>query len=683
MNFRKTTLLIAFLAIFATAAFAGDVDMNRLNRSIPKFKTYHYGQDRLDISKIETQVAMASKDAVLRGKVEQMIIDTLAEAETKDAKQFLCRQLRTIGTVKCVALLESMLTDAEISHLARNVLVRIEDPKAGAALVRAMGKTSGDLKVGMISSIAESNYRPGLPDITKLVNAGDKQVAAAAVNALGRFGGSASVETLGMARRSADEAMKVEIDASLLNCAEKFAADGNKDDARNIYREYYLEKYSEQLRIAGLRGLVTVDGDKALDVLVDAITGSDHDLSGSAVAMMGELKGGKVTETFVKLFKTLTPDGQELVIRVFESRGDPAVAPLIIEAAGSKYENVRIAALIALGGVSTPESIGTLVKTASTGTKEEKDIAKRSLAGMKGEGADKAFIGAMKSGDDRSRIEVIRALGSRGISQAIPVLLEVAKTNEQSAVRRDAIVLMGVIGAESDIETLIELAIKPCTPGDRLSIERAVVTIFNKVEDKDTQARPVIAAIKIAPEEAKPVLLSLLKRSATAEALETVRGAAKSKNELVSNAAIRSMLDWPNAAPSEDIYQIAATSDNQVHRVLALRSYVRLARLSAQPAAMYAKAMKIAKRGDEIKQILGGLGFDDSLESYDLASQYFDKDEFKTDAYLAAVKIMSKYCRQNPEKGKTELQRIARNAPNDDIRNRARKAIEDMEVKIN
>jgi len=93
---------------------------------------------------------------------------------------------------------------------------------------------------------------------------------------------------------------------------------------------------------------------------------------------------------------------------------------------------------------------------------------------------------------------------------------------------------------------------------------------------------------------------------------------------------------------------------------------------------MYAKAMKLAKRSDEIKLVLGALAFDDALESYNLACQYLDKDEFKSEAYLAAVQTMSRYCLQDPEKGKTELQKMMENAPNDNIRNRARQAIENL-----
>jgi HEAT repeat protein len=681
------TLLLTVLLCLTAAAFSAQIDADLLESSIQQLKTYHYGQDGVDLRKIEMQVAMASKEPALRGKVEQMLIDTLIEAETKeddltflnyDAKHFLCKQLRTIGTRKCVPQLESMLTDPELSHMARYALGGIEDAEAGAALHRAIGKTSGAIKVGIINTIVDSNYEPALADIVRLVSDRDESVATASVKALGHFGGSASAETLSNARAGADEAMKLEIDASLLKCAEKFAAAGKKDPAREIYDEYYSEKYPEHLRIAGLKGLVVADGDKTLGLLVDAIKSSDLGLQKNAITMMAELKGSKITDTFIRLFESLGPECQELVILAFNSRGDSAATPEIIKAASSEHENVRVAALIALGSVGTEHGIAPLAKAASAGSRDEMDVAKVSLIRMKGEGMDEAFVRAINTGDDKSRVEVIRAISTRGTRKALPSLFKTAGTDKQPRIRREAILSIGKIGKESEIEGLISLAISPYDPGDRPSVEKAIATIFDKMDDRDAQARPLIAAVKTAEDEAIPLFLTLLKIPATPEAIETVRTAARSRNNSIRDAAIRSMLDWPNTDPVEDIYQIGVTSENQVYRVLACRSYVRLTRISEEPTPMYAKAMKIAKRSDEIKLVLGALASDDAIESYNLACQYLDKEEFRYDAYLAAVQVMSRYCLREPEKGKIELQKIVENAPNDDIRNRARQAIEKL-----
>jgi HEAT repeat protein len=420
------------------------------------------------------------------------------------------------------------------------------------------------------------------------------------------------------------------------------------------------------------------DGNKTLGLLVDARKSSDPGLQKSAITMMAELKGSKITDTLTGLYEGLGPECQELVILAFDSRGDSAATPEIIKAASSEHENVRMAALIALGTVGTEHGIATLAKAASAGSRDEMDVAKVSLARMKGEGMDEAFVRAINTGDDKSRVEVIRAISTRGTRKALPSLFKTAGTDKQPRIRREAILSIGKIGTESEIEGLISLAIAPYDPGDRSSVEKALTTVFNKTDDRDAQARPLIAAVKTAGDEAIPVFLTLLKIPATSEAIETVRTAARSRNNSIYDAAVRSMFNWPNTDAVEDIYQIGLTSENQVYRVLACRSYVRLTKISEEPTPMYAKAMKIAKRSNEIKLVLGALASDDALESYDLACQYLDKDEFKSDAYLAAVQVMSRYCLRDPEKGKIEFKKIMENAPNDDIRNKARQAIEKL-----
>ena len=146
--------------------------------------------------------------------------------------------------------------------------------------------------------------------------------------------------------------------------------------------------------------------------------------------------------------------------------------------------------------------------------------------------------GAVNSGDNGSRVEIIRAIGQRGTQKSFSTLHKVAKTDADESVRSEAILSMGRIGKATDIETLVQLAVTPREAGDRSSIEKAIVIVFNKIEDENAQADPVIAALKRAPNEAKPVLLSLLTRPATSKALEAVLVSIKSSDSKVSDAAI-------------------------------------------------------------------------------------------------------------------------------------------------
>ncbi|MHC4283531.1 MAG: HEAT repeat domain-containing protein [Planctomycetota bacterium] len=676
----KTRILLLAIVMGLTAVGTAAVETEKLVSSIDTLKSYKYGNTGgVDLRWVEKQIAMASKDSDIRGQIEQQLIEALAVANTNDAKQFLCRQLRTIGTTKAVPQLESMLTDPEISHMARYALGRIDAPDAGVALHKALKKTSGKLQAGIINTLVKANYGRALGDFMRLIGNSDKDVSIAAIRATGHFPCSSSVIALRRARRTADKDIQVEIDAALLDSADIFLAKGDKKRSAAIYEDFYSGKYPGHLRVAGLRGFVAARGEGAAGLLEEAIKGNDADLRRNAIGMMALIKGKKTTDIFVKLSRSLPADGQEQIVRSLAERGDVSAVPAIIEMTSNEHENVRLAALEALGDIGTAQAIKYLAKSAATAVDREKRIARSSLVRMKGEGIDEAFISAINSGDTESRVEIIRAIGQRSTQKPFSTLHKVAKTNADESVRSEAILSMGRVGKAADLETLVQLAVNPKEPGDRSSIEKAIVIVFNKIEDKNAQAAPVIAALKNAPDEAKPVLLSLLTRCASSKTLNAVRASVKSSDSKVSDAAIRALGQWPDAAPAEELYQIASSSSNPVHKVLALRSYIRMAELMREPMTAYNKAMKLASRTDETRLVLAGLHHAGSLEALEMAEKYMTDENLKAEAYMAAVKIANVYCWQDGARAKVTLDKIIAEAPNDNIRNQARDVIKKME----
>jgi HEAT repeat protein len=663
-----------------TAASGALVETEKLLKSIETLKIYKYGYTNgVDLRWIETQVGMAAKQPSIRGKVEEKLLSALAGAKTNDAKQFFCRQLRTIGTAKAVPQLEAMLRDPKMSHMARYALGRIDAPEAGRALHRALGKTSGKTKAGIIITLAQIGYGQGLADYMKLVVSSDEDVSIAAIRATGHFPCNSVVSLLQRTRTSAAKHIQVEINSSLLRCAEIFAEKGDSSRATAIYRDFYSGKYPSHLRVAGLRGLAKTQGEEAIELLVQSMKGDDADLRRNAIGMLGLIKGKKTTDTFVELAESLPADGQELIVRSLADRNDSSAVPAIIGMTGNENENVRIAALEALGGMGTPQAVEHLAEAAGAGAERERQVARASLIRIKGAGIDKALVGAATSGERASRVEVIRAIGQRAKGEPFDVLLKIARADGEASVRREAILSAAKIGKPSDIDVLLQLAIMPKQAADRSSVERAAVIMFNKIPSKNAQARAVLAALKKAPNEAKPVLLSLLTRPATGEALDAVREALKSSDAAVSDAAIRALGDWPNAAPAEQLYEIARTSDNETHKLLALRSYIRTAPLTQDPMGIYVNAMKLVSRDEELRLVLGGLHHAGSREALDIAMKYTTDESLKAEAYTAVVKVANVHCWQDPSHARAVLEKVIAEAANDGIRNQARDVIRKMD----
>ena len=674
----KIALLVITITVVAPVLAAESEFTEQLDKALKDVVAFEYGKNTGPLVQIERMVVESATDTKLREAVEIRIIQALGSDSTRDAKSFLCRQLRTIGTARCVPELAKLLTDPELSHMARYALGRIDAPEVGPALHRALKDTSGKTKVGIINTLVEVNYGQALADFMKLIGNSDKDVAVAAIRATGHFPCNSSVGALRKARSSAEKDIQIEIDAALLTSAEVFLANGDKKRSAVIYKDFYSGNYPGYLRIAGLRGLALSQGTEAASLLIEAIKDGDSDLRRSAIEFMTKVKGKEATGAFVDMLPSLQPEAQVLVLGALGDRGDTSAAPAVMTATRSQHQEVRVAALEALGSVGDATAVPMLAQTAATAGGNEKKVARVSLLRLSGDNIDSVLIKSINSGDAEVRTEIIRAIATRGITQAAGELLKMAKDDNET-VRRESIRALGVLVDVSETDTLIEFAVNPKDVEDLPVFEQTIVTVFRRIKDKDSQAEPVLAALDGATDEAKSMLVRLLGKPATPKALVAVRAALKDSNDEVKDAAVRTLSDWPNAEPAVDLLSLAQESTNKTHKVLALRGYVRMAGMSDNPTAMYARAMSLAVRLEDKKLVLGGLGTADSEMALELVELYMIEGELRNEAALAAIQIAKRLRQNDSTRAKTAMKHALKFVKDPSIRQQAQDVINEME----
>ena len=659
MNHRHTALVFAIAMCVATASAAAAFDMAAFEKNVGSLAAYTAGQSPADLGFIENAVAQASKDPSVRGPAEQKLLEALDAATTADAKSFICRQLWIIGTAAAVPRLEKLLADRELSHMARYALAGMNAPEASQALRRALGTTSGWIKAGIIDTLVQRGCRAALPDVAPLAGAADREVALAAAKALGRFGGAEAVKALEAARAAAPEPVAIEIDDALLACAEKLRAEGKNEDAAKVYAEFYPSGRSEQLRVAGLRGLAATRGDKAADLLVAAIkgAGSDAALRRNAIAMLALLENGAPAGKLAELYGALGPEDQELVVRAAASRGDAAA--IVMDAVKNQNAAVRVAALDALGDAGTPEAFAALARTAATGEGREKDVARASLTRLRGPDIEAAFVRGAEAGDAACRVEVIQAIGRRTMRGAFEPLAKIAAGDADAAVRREAIIAMGRVGTRAGLGNVLALVAAPKEDQDRGAAAEAARTLFRTAGNKDGQAGAVIAALASAPAGGKAELLRLLAVPATPQALEAVRAVLQDQDLVVRDAAFATLGDWPNAEPAADLFAIASGSGDAAQKAAALRAFVRIAPYAEDSTPLFVKALELAATPDEVKFVLDGMGKADTCAALSVAEGYMTKDEFRAEACRAAVRIARNCCWEDSEKTRAVLAKVA------------------------
>ncbi|NDC53152.1 MAG: hypothetical protein EBZ74_02400 [Planctomycetia bacterium] len=210
-------------------------DPATLDAPFAALKAYDWTADAAPLKTIDQAAIAAHADAALRADLEKRLCGILGGGPSRAAKEYACRKLMMIGTAASVPALAALLGDKDNSHMARFALERIGAPEAAAALRTALGEVSGDLAIGMISSLAARRDAASVPALAALLQ-GDATIAAAAAEALGRMSSPEALAALASADPFAAGGLGRAVVDARLACAEGLLAAGRRAEARGVYQ---------------------------------------------------------------------------------------------------------------------------------------------------------------------------------------------------------------------------------------------------------------------------------------------------------------------------------------------------------------------------------------------------------------------------------------------------------------
>lgn len=230
-----------------------------LDEAFDALKTYDWGDETEAIKPIDEAVVETSDDPEARKALEIRLTDMLKTDISRDAKDYICRKLRVVGSAACVPTLSDMLGQPENSHMARFALERIPVPEAAQALRDALPKLSNELKVGVIGSLGARQDTASVPAIASLLKDSDDVVARSAALALGAIRTPEAAKALQAATKKSAEVQSAITDASLA-CAEALLAAGKKDQALVLYKGLAGADRPKHVRLAATRGMLACAG---------------------------------------------------------------------------------------------------------------------------------------------------------------------------------------------------------------------------------------------------------------------------------------------------------------------------------------------------------------------------------------------------------------------------------------
>lgn len=601
--------------------------------------------------------------AAARAMVAKLGADT-----PQEARVWLLKQLDHIGRGEAVSALVTLLDDKDtlVKETARRALSNDVSPEAGPALRAALGRAdTPEWRVAIINALGYRRDTAAVADIARLAADKDETVAAAAISALGRIADPQSVRTLDALKAGASPTLRTLVVDSQLLMAERLRADGKAPAAAAIYQQLYAPAEAKRVRIAGLRGLVAIQGARALPAVSDVLRGNDARMAVMAVRFAGEVPGAAMTQGLAGLVSKVPEAAQVALLDELGSRGDVTARTAVLAAAKDNSVAVRTAALEALGKLGSGADVALLATTAATSTDPERSAARDSLTHLAGRDVNDAIVKAMAGADSKLRMELVRALAARRVTTATPALLQAAQ-DQDAALRLEAIKALGTLGDEKSVAPLVGLMVQSPSDEQRQAAQQALIDVSDRLQNRAPASDVILAALPGAATPARVALLGTLKSYPSPKALEAVRAATKDVDAKVQDAAVRALSDWPDAAAVPDLREIA-TGGDETHQVLALRGYARLVAASDRPAAeklkMLQEGLALAKRPEEKRLFLAGLGDVTTVESLNLVQPYLDDKTVSQEAAAATVNIMKAIVGQVPD-GKAVLRKVVAVARN-------------------
>jgi HEAT repeat protein len=619
---------------------------------------------------VATFVAVAAYAEEPVPRSEAALIAVLESNADWTEKQTACRELRRVGRDDAVPALAALLNDPKLGHHALYALEPMPHREAGAALRDALDITSGEQQLGVIISLGARRDTKAVGALAKLMIEGGPEARATAAASLGRIASPKAVRALTKhGTPSTHEA--------LLAAAQYQLDHGKKRRAANIYRDLIVAQPAPHIQSGAFYGLAYAAPHKTTDLLLDALRGEDSLLRDTAAQVIAETEGSRSTARYAEALPTLPVEGQVALLRGLGGRGDATAHPAVLQASASDDLPVKLAAIEALATVGNGGDVIRLATLTGSDNADVSGAARQALRDLQHPDADAEIATAIGDTSPATQVVLMSVLTDR----MAPVTIELAMDlldSDTSEVRIAALEALTTQGTPEHVPAIIASLQRADNADERAAASSALSAIAGSYGDAILPV--VLEGMRGANTETQRVLLRVLGRIGTPDALQPVVAAVDHRNKAVGSEALRVLANWPTADAAPYLLRLAGNSSG-ARKETALGGYIRLAEESQKRTQMLRKATPLAATQAEKWMLLGAWGNVPTQESLKLLLPYLRDAEVQNEAAAAIINVSLKLGKKNTE-GKqaslSALRKVIATCRDQAIRDRAQNTIKGL-----
>ena len=556
-----------------------------------ELKKYQYGGDQAALLAVERQVEESLADPAAQRRMAARLVDVLTDRDaTLAAKQHAGILLRMCGTEGQVPALAGLLKAGPVGDFARGALERIPGAAAAEALREALLALQGTPLVAVIHSTANRGDREAIEPLSKLTADKDAQVAAAAVHALGRIGGPRAASCLKTLVAASNDTATAE---AYLACGTLAMAAGDKTGAGEIFAALSDARYPSAVRRGALTGQFKLSGDPGA-LLMAWLDGQD-----AVARRVAEMNlATQPTAWLLASMRGRTAAQAIGFAEALAARRESGARPTLMQAARQKDDLVlRERALMALAKVGDGECVPVLIDALDDASLSK--AALTALSTMPGELVDGPLLEAFRRAQARQRARLSDVLLARRMTKALPLVLELAKVENDAAMRDDVCTVLVALGDDTLLPGLVALLL---TAENAQHRDRLETTYLEIAKQHQNTVEPIVGAMRDDASTAR--LLPVLGRVGGAVARRKIDEALASTQQGLRAAGVRAICNWPDAAVAPQLADLAKQDQDLGVQISALRAYIRVVSLKGdrtptETLAMLKGAYGMAQRVEE------------------------------------------------------------------------------------
>ena len=532
-----------------------------------------YSGSQEPLAQLRQAISSAGQDMTRLSAIERELAGLLERPDTTYAgRQAICENLGRLyavtfssGKPTIPPVLVAMLADDTQVDLARMALERAPGTSVDEVFAAGLGRSAGRVRIALIQSIGNRRIASAVPALAGLL--GDASTAPMAAKALGQIGDEAAYAALA---KSPDPNAAWVVEARL-GCLRSI------DRTRAVA---WLEEVSANAsiaspqRAAALSALMAIDPEGAPRRVAAILGGRDSFLKQSVVSWLATTPRQNLIPVIISDFKSWDCETQVGVVVAAGRMGDPALLPLVVEAAQSDREGLKIAAIASLGQLPGNSDIALLLARASQESGSLAAQAKQTLARLNGPGIDEMVFSGARQKDNPLRPVFLEALALRNVAGASELFMEV-RGEPDLAIRCTALDGLALVCPATLQTPLLDWMVSSKEATEQSHALRAAAAATYRNPDEAARLRPIAVRIEGTPSgSVQKMLLLVLARAGGPQAAGYVARFALQHEGPAGDAAVYALGRWNDKSALGPLTSLAEKASTGAFRSRCVRAAI-------------------------------------------------------------------------------------------------------------